>query len=99
MYNTISITLYVVLALLVTSISINCVVVLKYNKLKKELEYKIKQADNINRCFKEAQEIIRDSLSNRPITTNENYKILNPRESAVSFRSIIKRLKKGEHDE
>jgi len=91
-------TLYVVLALLVTSISINYVVVLKYNKLKKELECKIKQADNINRCFKEAQKVIRGSLSNRPITTNESYKILNPREAAVSFRSIIKRLENDDEN-
>jgi hypothetical protein len=91
-------TLYVVLAVLLISISINYVVVLKYNKLKKELEYKIKQADNINRCFKEAQEIIRDSLSNRPITTNENYKILNTREAAVSLRSIIKRLENDDEN-
>jgi hypothetical protein len=98
MYNTVSITLYVVLAVLLISISINYVVVLKYNKLKKELECKIKQADHINRCFKEAQEIIRDSLSNRPITTNENYKILNPREAAVSLRSIIKRLENDDEN-
>lgn len=98
MYNTFSVTLYIVLVALVISISINYVIVLKYNKLKKELECKIKQADHINRCFKEAQKVIRGSLSNRTITTNESYSILNPREAAISIRSLVKRLENDDEN-